>query len=185
MFKNLFSFDGRIRRLEYGLSFIIYIMCAFLIGVAIGILNLIGLLKSTEGPEANMITLVLFIPVIWFLLAQGAKRCHYLGKSGWWIIVPFYGFLMLFVDGDRYENEYGVNPKYPEENNNNPDNDPFGHFTKESIVQVEQTTNEAQPIGDVDGDGNIKDQTTADDVLKDASDTIEKNDNQDNLNRTN
>jgi uncharacterized membrane protein YhaH (DUF805 family) len=104
MFKNPFSFDGRIRRLEYGLSFIIYLVAYFLV---------IALTASGNG--AGLIAMLMLIPMLWFLWAQNAKRCHDLGRSGWWQLIPFYGFVMLFVDGDEGRNEYGLSPKYPEE----------------------------------------------------------------------
>ena len=100
MFKNPFSFDGRIRRTEYGLSLIIYVLGAFVVGLIIGF---------TGMPSAIMY--LLLIPLYWFMLAQGAKRCHDLGNNGWWQIIPFYGFWLLFADGDKLENNYGVNPK--------------------------------------------------------------------------
>jgi uncharacterized membrane protein YhaH (DUF805 family) len=100
MFKNPFSFDGRIRRTEYGLSLIIYVLGAFVVGLIIGF---------TGMPSAIMY--LLLIPLYWFMLAQGAKRCHDLGNNGWWQIIPFYGFWLLFADGYKLENNYGVNPK--------------------------------------------------------------------------
>ena len=57
------------------------------------------------------IWLMLFIPVIYIWLAQGVKRCHDLGHSGWWLLIPFYIFAMWFQEGDRGSNEYGDNPK--------------------------------------------------------------------------
>jgi uncharacterized membrane protein YhaH (DUF805 family) len=44
-------------------------------------------------------------------LAQGAKRCHDRGNSGWYLLIPFYVFWMLFADSDIGANEYGLNPK--------------------------------------------------------------------------
>ena len=43
----------------------------------------------------------------WVWFAQGAKRCHDLGKSGWWQLIPFYIFWMLFMKGDYFKNQYG------------------------------------------------------------------------------
>ena len=96
MFSNLFSFDGRIRRLEYGLSFIFYYFY-MLICVSI-----------TKG---NGIFLALMIPGYWFLWSQGAKRCHDLDKSGWWQIIPLYVLWLTFQEGKDGENGYGPNPK--------------------------------------------------------------------------
>lgn len=98
MFKEPFSFDGRIRRTEFGLSYLIYIAGALIISVIAGILDL---------PILGLA----FLPLVWFMLAQGAKRCHDRGNSGWYQLIPFYGLWMLFADSDPGENEYGPNPK--------------------------------------------------------------------------
>ncbi|AHM59958.1 hypothetical protein D770_08475 [Flammeovirgaceae bacterium 311] len=101
MFKNTFSFDGRIRRTEYCISFII--MLIFRVSIE--------LFTESNEPAIIMVLLVLLIPMMWFTLAQGAKRCHDLGKSGWWVIVPFYGLWLLFAEGEAGQNRYGSNPK--------------------------------------------------------------------------
>lgn len=100
MFKKPFSFNGRIRRTEYGISSIIYIVCATILNDII-----------ESSPEEMAILGIAHIPLVWFLWAQGAKRCHDLGNSGWWQVIPFYGFWLIFQDGQRYTNEYGLNPK--------------------------------------------------------------------------
>ena len=96
MFKNPFSFEGRIRRTEYGLSY------AFAFGVGL----FIGFSELGVG-----IMYVLLISAYWFMFAQGAKRCHDRGNSGWYQIIPFYSLWMLFADSDNGINEYGPNPK--------------------------------------------------------------------------
>jgi uncharacterized membrane protein YhaH (DUF805 family) len=108
MFKNPFSFEGRIRRTEYGLSLIfsiiLFITIAFL---GVGISKVIG--NSIAVSE-----LILFIGLIifcWFRWAQGAKRCHDLGNSGWWQLIPLYNLWLLFADGEKGANQYGTNPK--------------------------------------------------------------------------
>lgn len=99
MFKNPFSFEGRIRRTEYGVSFIIYIILA-------GIINII--IASNE--DAGIFGL-LYVPMLWFLWAQGAKRSHDVGNNGWWQLIPFYVLWLLFQDGETGSNQYGENPK--------------------------------------------------------------------------
>lgn len=99
MFKNIFSFDGRIRRTEYGMSLIIYFVCFLLIEL------------FADGVNGTKIIFLFMIPVLWFFWAQGAKRCHDLDKSGWWQIIPFYGLWMLFESGMVGVNEYGEDPK--------------------------------------------------------------------------
>lgn len=97
MFRAPFSFDGRIRRLEYGLS---YMISYFLLQVF-----------SVIFMEIPIMILICVFVYMWFNLAQGAKRCHDRGNSGWFQLIPFYGLWMLFGDGDRGENQYGINPK--------------------------------------------------------------------------
>ncbi|WP_299181015.1 DUF805 domain-containing protein [uncultured Aquimarina sp.] len=100
MFKNPFSFSGRIRRLEYGLSYLIFIASFFLIGVITEII-----------PEAESLIVLIILPSYWFLIAQGSKRCHDLGNSGFFQLIPFYGLFMLFEEGNYGVNKYGYNPK--------------------------------------------------------------------------
>jgi uncharacterized membrane protein YhaH (DUF805 family) len=108
MFKAPFSFNGRIRRLEYGLSYLIYLVFALPFNVYLRMSE-----NSYEGPSGTVLAIffILLIPFLWFLLAQGAKRCHDRGNSGWFQLIPFYSLWMLFADGENGPNEYGPNPK--------------------------------------------------------------------------
>ena len=92
MFSAPFSFEGRIRRMEYGISLIIYYVAALLV---------------TGLADESAVFGILFLPVIWFILAQGAKRCHDRDNSGWYQIIPFYILWLLFAEGDRTTNSYG------------------------------------------------------------------------------
>ena len=131
MFKNPFSFDGRIRRLEYGLSNVIYFVAVCIVA---GFLMAFG---DPRGLVTNIVMLLLWIPLAWFMLAQGAKRCHDRNNSGWWQIIPFYTLWMLFANGDIGVNDYGENPK--------------GLYY--DMSSGEYIGNEVKPIDDVDGDG--------------------------------
>jgi len=65
-----------------------------------------------SGEEAAILGLA-YIPMLWFLWAQGAKRCHDIGHSGWYQIIPFYMLWMIFAKGEEgIQNKYGVNPKF-------------------------------------------------------------------------
>lgn len=99
MFKNPFSFNGRIRRTEYGITFIIYISVY------------LAVVFAAEISEAAKMSALLMIPAVWFLWAQGAKRCHDLGHSGWYQLIPLYFLWLIFKEGEIGENPYGNNPK--------------------------------------------------------------------------
>lgn len=105
LFAHPFSFSGRIRRLEYGLTYLI----AIVYQVPMRIMP-----EDTESEGwaiFSIIWLLLFIPYMWFAIAQNTKRCHDLGHSGWWQLIPFYGLWLLFQEGDALSNEYGPSPK--------------------------------------------------------------------------
>lgn len=103
MFKNPFSFEGRIRRLEYGLSHLIGVFAIYLVAfIAV---------TASGGGGARGILLIFYIPYLWFTFAQGAKRCHDIGNSGWWQLIPLYGLWLLFQEGQPGQNQYGENPK--------------------------------------------------------------------------
>jgi uncharacterized membrane protein YhaH (DUF805 family) len=98
LFSNPFSFQGRIRRLEYGLSLIIFFFLLF--GLEILLKLGIPFMLALARPV-----------VLWFIIAQNTKRCHDLGRSGWYQIIPFYIFLLIFENGVPHRNKYGMNPK--------------------------------------------------------------------------
>ena len=107
MFKSIFSFEGRIRRKEYCLSFLIYNCIAVLLWALT--LNMASHYSTNQ--DSTLLVLILFIPCLIFIWAQGAKRCHDLGKSGWYQFIPFYFICLLFADGQWGMNQYGPNPK--------------------------------------------------------------------------
>jgi len=100
MFKNPFSFKGRIRRLEYGLSIVIY-YSYILIAAAI----------VSAADCGNLMIAAILFPAVWFVLAQSFKRCHDIGSSGWHQVFPHFSLLMLLVAGVNRPNKYGLNPK--------------------------------------------------------------------------
>ncbi|MFY7826520.1 MAG: DUF805 domain-containing protein [Flectobacillus sp.] len=105
MFKNILSFEGRIRRLEYGLSIIFFIVGLLISSFLLGLL----------GFSSNFLIIFTLLPLLYFRIAQAAKRCHDLGNSGWYQLIPLYSFWLLLADGEPYTNEYGIPPKALEE----------------------------------------------------------------------
>ncbi len=146
MFQAPFSFKGTIDKLEFRISFLIYLVAfiglnfttlkegtnlSYKIGeltpnVVLGIISPpVGVASSIrtaygkkmikfysesrerfETPsieevkrlanESIRILIALFIPILWFISVQGAKRSHDIGKSGWLNLIPFYCVYLLF-----------------------------------------------------------------------------------------
>jgi len=105
MFKVPFSFNGRIRRLEYGISYLLCMLYATALDT---------ILKS-YGETSGAVMFLFISPALWFFWAQGAKRCHDLENSGWFQFIPFYIFWLFFAIGKRGKNEYGNDPKDSDE----------------------------------------------------------------------
>ncbi len=104
MFTRPFIFIGTINRKEYALSLLIVVA---LLCISVWIC---GALTDAYGDNDYVLFLFLVLRIVfsWFLLAQGAKRCHEIGLSGWWQIVPFFWVFLLVKKGadnewERYE----------------------------------------------------------------------------------
>ena len=120
MFKSPFSFNGRIRRIEYFLSWLLggaVTAIAFWLGVGT---SLIGA-SQNSGSGFGIGVLIGFAALIggiWFTIAQDVKRLHDVDKSGWLVVlllIPIVNFIlglyMLFADGTVGPNRYGNDPK--------------------------------------------------------------------------
>lgn len=99
---NPFSFKGRVRRRTFWIT---YFICNFLMYILSE--------SAASGFEEGgaLIFLLIYIPVLWAWIAVHAKRCHDLGHSGWWMLIPLYDFWLAFQNSKPGDNEYGPNPK--------------------------------------------------------------------------
>jgi len=97
--KNYMLFKGRARRAEFW-QFV-------LVNVVIAIpLYIIGMLLKTNIPTMiyGLAILVPGIAVAW-------RRMQDLGKPGWYCIIPIYSIYLACLEGDRHENQFGLDPK--------------------------------------------------------------------------
>ena len=100
-----FSFEGRISIWPYRLS--VLALFFYLFAAA-----RFAYVVAGTSPEASFaIQLLLYLPGIWFGIAQAAKRCHDRGNSGWFQLVPFYGFILFLGEGEPFTNRFGPDPK--------------------------------------------------------------------------
>ncbi len=130
----LFSFEGRMRRLHFGL---ISMVAWFVIvaAVAVFFISIMGMEANPDedamfgmalGLGSGGALCLLAIPALWISLATQIKRLHDLEKPGTWVLIgilggmiPFLGgfislgfFLWLvFADGTPGHNQFGPDPK--------------------------------------------------------------------------
>ena len=103
MFKNAFLFKGRARRTEFCIAYAIYMVCMFIMAGLMGASDDFGIL--------GVLGIIIMLGSTYFFLSEGTRRCHDLGHSGFWLLIPYYILWMLFQDGKVGPNEYGNNPK--------------------------------------------------------------------------
>lgn len=104
--KNYFNVEGRARRTEYWMYFLVYL----------GIIIVASILDAVVGMGliGGLVALAHLIPSI----TVGVRRLHDIGRSGWFLLVgliPFIGWIILLYwavkEGDPQDNAYGSNPK--------------------------------------------------------------------------
>lgn len=121
--KRIFDYSGRSRRKEYWMFFILVIIVA----IVTGILDVkLGLGGSTSGTtevgdgtvsasgnfNAGYLTMAWVLIVFIVSIALGVRRMHDQDRSGWWILVPIAGAIMvMFIGGTAGPNRFGPDPK--------------------------------------------------------------------------
>ena len=81
--KHYFDFQGQASRKEYWMFFLFNFIVSFVIGFALGLLRM----RSLSG----LYDLAILLPS----LGIAVRRMHDIGKSGWWVLVPFYNIWLL------------------------------------------------------------------------------------------
>jgi uncharacterized membrane protein YhaH (DUF805 family) len=100
----LFSFEGRINRMQYWMSWIVFVPLSLM---AMAIAN------NEEIPELYRVIVVLVMA--WPMLAVQTKRWHDIDMSGWWLLVillpvvgaPIALVMNGFLPGTHGENRFG------------------------------------------------------------------------------
>lgn len=95
--KGSLSFEGRASRSEFWWFVLFY-----------QILNM-GLNMVAVATEMAFISLVILV-LIPAALSASARRMHDHGKSGWFMLIPFYNLYLFIIDGEAASNAYGAPP---------------------------------------------------------------------------
>jgi uncharacterized membrane protein YhaH (DUF805 family) len=101
VFENYANFNGRARRQEYWMFFLVNFIIAFVLGF------IAGLVSPQLALIGNIYSLAVLMPGI----AVAVRRVHDVGKSGWFILIPIYNIILMCTEGEKGPNEYGSDPK--------------------------------------------------------------------------
>ncbi len=127
--KRYADFQGRSRRKEYWMFFLLIMICYAVILTIGGVIAAFGTTATTDsntalglfvGPVA--ILFVLFaLAVLVPSLAVQVRRFHDQDKSGWFVLlalIPYIGGIAVLVfmclEGTKGPNKFGPDPKNPE-----------------------------------------------------------------------
>jgi len=103
---NYANFSGRARRKEYWMFVLFNFIIGFILGLIDGVLG-ISSYDAEYSILANIYSWAVAIPTI----AVAIRRVHDVGKSGWYMLIPFYNFILVVTDSEPGNNQYGPNPK--------------------------------------------------------------------------
>ena len=101
VFENYANFNGRARRREYWMFFLLNIIISY------GLLFGLGFISPKLIIISSLYSLAVLIPGF----AVGVRRMHDIGKSGWFILIPIYNIVLLATEGEKGPNQYGADPK--------------------------------------------------------------------------
>ncbi|NNE76290.1 MAG: DUF805 domain-containing protein [Pricia sp.] len=104
--QNYASFEGRARRKEYWVFFLINLVIMY---------GLYLLAVATDTSILMFAYILYAFAILIPSIAVGVRRMHDVGLSGWFILVPFYNLYLACSEGDLLDNQYGRNPKAEEE----------------------------------------------------------------------
>ena len=112
------DFSGRARRKEYWMFTLISMV------ISMGI----SILANTISGYLSFLSVIFSLGILVPSIAVGVRRMHDVGKSGWFLLIPFYSLYLAVSEGDRGDNLYGPDPIAEESTNlfgNEEENDDF------------------------------------------------------------
>lgn len=130
--RQVFDFSGRATRTEYGLFHITAVVgffgMSFLSGITQALLGQPGTQSAGSIVSMAIVTILAIVSVVGLLAAIvghfsiAIRRLHDHGEPGikyLMTFIPLIGFIfwlmLVFTRGDDYENDYGPDPRLPEQ----------------------------------------------------------------------
>lgn len=103
--KKYAVFSGRATRAEYWYFVLFNIIISFVLGFIAGMLGMVD--SNGSSWVTSLYSYAILIPSI----AVGVRRMHDVGKSGWYILIPFYNLVLSVRQGTDGANKYGPDPR--------------------------------------------------------------------------
>lgn len=107
--KRYADFSGRSRRKEYWMYILGLWIAIIVASIVDGVLGMTGMIGGVYGPLTAIVYLGTLIPTI----AVAVRRVHDSDKSGWFVLVPIYNLILMFIEGTKGPNRFGPDPKNP------------------------------------------------------------------------
>lgn len=108
--QDFLASEGRLCKKAY-IRYYLAIVAILMLSFIISFLSSTLLFNDTSNILLGIIVFFICPPTIlvslWALFAVSCRRCHDIGHSGWWQIIPLYRIAMLFINGDKSDNKYG------------------------------------------------------------------------------
>lgn len=104
--ENYANFNGRARRKEFWMYNLFNILIMYACIFALG-----AIAFAIENPLIIFVAYIYIFATIIPSIAVGARRMHDVGKSGWFQLIPIYGFILSVTEGESGPNKYGPDPK--------------------------------------------------------------------------
>ena len=98
-----FSFRGRIGRGQFFVTF----LALYGFWLVILIVKELFLPDGMDHVYRRLLVVAAYLS-LYVCMAQAVKRCHDIGRSGRFLIVPFYVFVLLAKKGMQGDNEFGL-----------------------------------------------------------------------------
>ena len=98
---NYANFNGRASRQEYWM----FMLFNFIIIIALGFIE--GILGIFDNISESILATIYQLGVAIPSIAVGVRRMHDTGKSGWFLLIPIYNFILAVSQGEAGSNKYG------------------------------------------------------------------------------
>jgi len=106
VFKKYAVFKGRARRAEFWWFVLFDVIFSIIISIFDTVSDLY--IRGDTGKLITIWNLVTFLPA----LSVTVRRMHDCDKSGWFMLIPIYGYIILpCTNGTSGPNRYGPDPK--------------------------------------------------------------------------